>query len=97
MQCYEFNKSTLYRKKLSAHVRWCTERICKPENVEARQDTTAEDIFSRCSKDILNPILTNTNSTGSSGAPSQPAQLKNFNKHACATYKLAYMDLISKK
>jgi hypothetical protein len=42
------------------------------ENVEARQDTTAEDIFSRCSKDILNPILTKTNSRGSSGAPSQP-------------------------
>ena len=51
-----------------------------PENVDARQDTTAEDIFSRCSKDILNPILTNTNSSGSSGAPSQPAQLKKFTK-----------------
>lgn len=54
---------------------WCKERICEPENVEAREDTTAEDIFSRCSNDILNPILTTTNSRGNSGAPSQPAQL----------------------
>jgi hypothetical protein len=48
--------------------------VCKPENVEAKEDMTAEEIFSRFSNDILNPMLTNTNSSGRSGAPSQPAQ-----------------------
>lgn len=49
-----------------------TKKICEPENVEAREDTTAEEIFSKCRSDILKPILTNTNSSGNSGAPSQP-------------------------
>jgi hypothetical protein len=50
---------------------------------------TAEEIFSRCSNDILYPMLTNTNSSGSSGAPSQPAQFRSltiskmFARHAC--------------
>lgn len=39
---------------------------------------TAEDIFSRCSNDILYPMLTNTNSSGNSGAPSQPAQFRSL-------------------
>ena len=52
--------------------------VWKPENVEAKEDMTAEDIFSRCSNDILYPMLTNTNSSGSSGAPSQPAQFRSL-------------------
>ena len=43
-----------------------------PENVEARQDTTAEEILSRYNKDMLKPMLTTTNNKGSSGAPSHP-------------------------
>jgi hypothetical protein len=42
------------------------------ENVDAREDTTAEEIFSRFSSDMLYPMFTNTNSSGSCGAPSQP-------------------------
>jgi hypothetical protein len=57
---------------------WCTEDSIKPENVEAKEDMTAEEIFSRCSNDILYPMLTNTNSSGSSGAPSQPAQFRSL-------------------
>lgn len=41
--------------------------------VDARQETTAEEIFSRCSNDILKAMLTITNSRGSTGAPSHPA------------------------
>lgn len=52
------------------------------ENVEAKEDMTAEEIFSRCSNDILNPMLTNTNSSGSSGAPSQPDIDPIFKKQA---------------
>ncbi|EEF36335.1 conserved hypothetical protein [Ricinus communis] len=44
-----------------------------PENVEAREDTTAEDILRRCNNDMLKPMLTRTNSKGSRGAPSHPA------------------------
>lgn len=43
------------------------------ENVDAREDTTAEEIFRRCSNDMLKPILTTINNSGSSGAPSHPA------------------------
>lgn len=43
-----------------------------PETVEAREDTTADEIFIRCNNDILYAILTIQNSTGSSGAPSHP-------------------------
>ena len=55
-------------------------KVWKPENVEAKEDTTAEEIFSRCSNDILNPMLTNTKSSGSSGAPSQPAMFRGLTK-----------------
>lgn len=41
----------------------------QPEKVDARQDTTAEDILRRWSSDILYAILTITNNNGSSGAP----------------------------
>lgn len=53
-----------------------------PENVDAREDTTAEEIFRRCSNDMLKPILTTINNSGSSGAPSHPAvaQQKMFTK-----------------
>ena len=44
-----------------------------PENVEAREDTTAEEILRRCSNDMLKPMLTRINSKGSNGAPSHPA------------------------
>ena len=55
-------------------------KVWKPENVEAKEDTTAEEIFSRWSNDILNPILTNTKSSGSSGAPSQPVQFRGLTR-----------------
>lgn len=42
------------------------------ENVDAREDNTAEDILRRCSNDMLKPMLTTTNSKGSKGAPSHP-------------------------
>lgn len=42
------------------------------ENVEAREDTTAEEILRRCSNEMLNPMLTITNNKGSRGAPSHP-------------------------
>lgn len=48
-----------------------------PEKVEARQDTTAEEILRRCSKDMLKAMFTITKSKGSSGAPSHPAR-RNF-------------------
>lgn len=47
-------------------------KIDIPENVDAREDTTAEDILRRCSNDMLKPMLTTTNSKGSKGAPSHP-------------------------
>lgn len=43
-----------------------------PENVDARQDTTAEEILSRCNNEILKPMLTMTNKSGNKGAPSHP-------------------------
>lgn len=47
-----------------------------PETVDARQDTTAEDIFSKCSNDMLKPMFTITNNKGSKGAPSHPAPIR---------------------
>lgn len=47
-----------------------------PENVEARQDTTAEEILRRWSNDILKPMFTIINSNGSRGAPSHPGTKK---------------------
>ena len=47
-----------------------------PENVDARQDTTAVDIFRRCNKDMLNPMLTTINRRGSNGAPSHPVVIQ---------------------
>lgn len=49
------------------------ERDHIPENVDAREDTNADEILSRCSNDMLNPMFTRTNSKGSRGAPSHPA------------------------
>lgn len=46
--------------------------INKPESVDARHDTTAEEILSKCNNDILKPMFTMTNSSGSKGAPSHP-------------------------
>jgi len=43
-----------------------------PENVEARQETTAEEILMRWSNEILKPMLTTINNKGSRGAPSHP-------------------------
>jgi hypothetical protein len=44
-----------------------------PENVEARQETTADEILIKCNRDMLYAMLTSTNSNGRIGAPSQPA------------------------
>lgn len=48
-----------------------------PENVEAKQDTTAEEILRRCNNEMLKAMFTNTNSSGKSGAPSHPASNQN--------------------
>lgn len=47
-----------------------------PENVDARQDTTAVEIFRRCNNDMLNPMLTTINRRGSNGAPSHPVVIE---------------------
>lgn len=49
--------------------------------VEARQETTAEEILSRCSNEILKPMLTMTNITGSNGAPSHPNNIENITEN----------------
>lgn len=47
-----------------------------PENVDARQETTAIEIFRRCNNDMLNPMLTAINKRGSNGAPSHPVVIQ---------------------
>lgn len=43
-----------------------------PANVAASEATTADDIFTKLSKDILKVMLAVINIRGSNGAPSQP-------------------------
>lgn len=58
------------------------------ENVDAREDTTAEDILRRCSNDMLKPMLTITNSNGSNGAPSHPVdKVPMFRKQAAPSLR----------
>lgn len=45
--------------------------------MDVRQDTTADEILSKFSNDTLKPMLTITNSRGSSGAPSHPVASTN--------------------
>lgn len=44
--------------------------------MDASEDTMAEEIFRRCNNDMLKPMLTRTNSNGSSGAPSHPVAIQ---------------------
>lgn len=53
------------------------EKFILPEIVDVRQDTTADEILSKFSNDTLKPMLTITNSRGSSGAPSHPVASAN--------------------
>lgn len=54
--------------------RW--EKSNLPDNVDARQDTTAVEIFRRCNNDMLNPMLTTINRRGNNGAPSHPVVIQ---------------------
>lgn len=56
--------------------KWCTTNKI-PVNVDAREETTADEILSRCSNDMLKPMLTRTNNKGNNGAPSHPVTSKN--------------------
>lgn len=44
----------------------------EPANVTTSEETKADDIFTRLSKNMLNAMFVAIKSRGSSGAPSQP-------------------------
>lgn len=49
----------------------------RPDNVAAREETTAEEILTRLSNDMLKAMLVTIYNRGSNGAPSQPETSNN--------------------
>lgn len=52
----------------------------EPDNVDASEATSADDIFTKLSNDILKAMFTVIKTKGSNGAPSQPETTRGYSE-----------------
>lgn len=64
-----------------------------PDRVTESEATTAEVVFKRLSKEILNAMFTDMKRMGSKGAPSQPESFRNKEKSCLMMAKVAHKKL----